>query len=189
MASFLVCSLRQSRVLDLEKKGFSPCGDLRMAVGRLGCGVAATGRRGVRARVFLRAWVWATEAPLCAGATLLLQVGALESSPQLVPAHSVFHQAVRGLYWHGAHWQLWRHIFSPRLTTGRGGQSFVGCFSIQLRSTWQSAYLKVPLSSSVRGYEGVWFYVRNLEGSMPTFTSLVLVSSAKWNYGVEPNRN
>lgn len=84
---------------------------------------------------------------------------------------------------------MWRHIFSPRLTTGRGGQSFVGCFSIQLRSTWQSAYLKVPLSSSVRGYEGVWFYVRNLEGSMPTFTSLVLVSSAKWNYGVEPNRN
>lgn len=101
----------------------------------------------------------------------------------------MFHQAVRGLYWHGAQWQLWRHIFSPRLTTGRGGQSFVGCFSIQLRSTWQSAYLKVPLSSSVRGYEGVWFYVRNLEGSMPTFTSLVLVSSAKWNYGVEPNRN
>lgn len=111
-------------------------------------------------------WVWATKAPLCAGATLLLQVGALESSPQLVPAHNVFHQAVRGLYWHGAHWQLWRHIFSPRLTTGRGGQSFVGCFSIQLCSTLQSAYLKVPLSSSVRGYEGVWFWCLAPNGTM-----------------------
>lgn len=30
------------------------------------------------------------------------------------------------------HWQLWKHFFSPRLTTGRGGQQFVDCFSIQL---------------------------------------------------------
>lgn len=48
-----------------------------------------------------------------------------------------------------------------------------------------ASYLSIPLPSSIRGYEGEWFYVRNLEDSVPTFTSLVLATKSEWDYGAE----
>lgn len=46
-------------------------------------------------------------------------------------------------------------------------------------------YLQIPFLSSVRSYEGKWFYVKNLEGSASQLTSRVLVSNVEWNYGAE----
>ena len=46
-------------------------------------------------------------------------------------------------------------------------------------------YFPIPLPSLVWGYEGEWFYVRNLGGSAPTFTSNVAVVQLHWSYGAE----
>jgi hypothetical protein len=46
-------------------------------------------------------------------------------------------------------------------------------------------YLQIPFLSSVRSYEGKWFYVKNLEGSASQLTSRVPVSNVEWNYGAE----
>jgi hypothetical protein len=42
-----------------------------------------------------------------------------------------------------------------------------------------------PLPSSIRCYEGEWFYVWNPEGSAPPFTSQIPVVKPEWNYSVE----
>jgi hypothetical protein len=41
------------------------------------------------------------------------------------------------------YWKLWQYLFSARVTLGRGGQSFVGLASIQLRSSRKVEYFKI----------------------------------------------
>jgi hypothetical protein len=48
----------------------------------------------------------------------------------------------------------------------------------------KSSYLSIPLPSSICGYEGEWFYFRNLEGSAP-FTGRVPVNKPEWSYDTE----
>jgi hypothetical protein len=48
-----------------------------------------------------------------------------------------------------------------------------------------ASYLPIPLPSSLCGYEGKWFYVRNLEGSALVFTSCIPVAQPHWTYSVE----
>lgn len=45
--------------------------------------------------------------------------------------------------------------------------------------------MRIPLPSSVRRYKGEWFFVRNLEGSAPTFISWIPVAKPEWPYGTE----
>lgn len=59
-----------------------------------------------------------------------------------------------------------------RVSPGRGGQSFVGSFNVQHCGSRMASYLSIPLPSSVRGDEGDWFYIRNLEGA-PAFIGCI----------------
>lgn len=56
------------------------------------------------------------------------------------------------------HWKMWRHMFSPWLSTARSGKSHVGNFTIQLRSSRQLSYLKIPFCHS--------FAIMSTSGSM-----------------------
>lgn len=64
-----------------------------------------------------------------------------------------------------APWKLWKNLFSVRVSLGRGGQSFAGSFNVQLCGSRMVSNLSIPFPSSVCGYEGEWFYVRNLGGA------------------------
>jgi hypothetical protein len=48
-----------------------------------------------------------------------------------------------------------------------------------------ASYLPITLPSFVRGYDGEWFYVWNLEGSVPVFTGLVPAGKPEWDYDSE----
>jgi hypothetical protein len=74
------------------------------------------------------------------------------------------------------HWMFWKHLFSARVSPGRGGQSFIGSFNIQLHGSQMASYLPISPHSSVCGYDGEWFYVRNLAGSAHAFTGYILVA-------------
>jgi hypothetical protein len=124
-------------------------------------------------------------APICARAALLLWVGEPKSPPKFHPSHSVYHHIVRGFPRHGIPWKLWRHLFSPRVSLGRCGQSHVCCFNIQLRGSRQESYLWIPLPYFVCSYEAEWFYMRNPGGSVPQFTGRVPASKPEWYYGVK----
>jgi hypothetical protein len=85
----------------------------------------------------------------------------------------------------GPHLKLWKHLFSPQVNLGRGNQSFVSSFNIQLYGSRNVSYLRISLLSSIHKYERKWFYVWNLEGSAPVFTGRILVAKPEWTYNVE----
>jgi hypothetical protein len=61
------------------------------------------------------------------------------------------------------------------MASGRSGQLYVCLANIQLRSDRKTKYFKIPLPSSM-WYEVEWFFVKNVAGSAPLFTSQELVT-------------
>jgi hypothetical protein len=89
------------------------------------------------------------------------------------------------------HWDLWTHLFSAEpfaLTTGekrvRMAVRAGGCI-LQLRQARAQQYIPAILVSSNKGWQRRWFYLRNDDGRLPSFSQLVVTSAgSNWRYGV-----
>jgi hypothetical protein len=58
-----------------------------------------------------------------------------------------------------------------------------GC-TLQLRSDWATLYIPATLTSSNKGWQSRWFYLRNDDGRLPTFTHRVVLEAEKWRWGL-----
>jgi hypothetical protein len=88
------------------------------------------------------------------------------------------------------HWDLWTHLFSAEpfaLTTGerrvRMAVRAGGCI-LQLRQARVQQYIPAILVSSNKGWQRWWFYLRNDDGRLPSFSQRVVTTAgSNWRYG------
>jgi hypothetical protein len=59
-----------------------------------------------------------------------------------------------------------------------------GCM-LQPRSDWVALYIPATLTSSNKGWQSRWFYLRNDDGQLPAFTRrVVLEAKERWRWGL-----
>jgi hypothetical protein len=93
------------------------------------------------------------------------------------------------------HWDLWTHFFSVELFASPTGERRVraavragGCI-LQLRQARASQYIPAVLVSSNKGWQRRWFYLRNDDGRLPSFSQrVVTVAADAWRYGTPHDR-
>jgi hypothetical protein len=63
-----------------------------------------------------------------------------------------------------------------------------GCI-LQLRQAWSLQYIPAILASSNKGWQRWWFYLRNDDGRLPSFSQRVVTAAAEnWRYGTPRER-
>jgi hypothetical protein len=88
------------------------------------------------------------------------------------------------------HWDLWTHLFSVELFASTTGERRVrmavragGCI-LQLRQARAQQYIPAILASSNKGWQRRWFYLRNDDGRLPSFSQWVVTAAGgNWRYG------
>jgi hypothetical protein len=88
------------------------------------------------------------------------------------------------------HWDLWTHLFSAELFALTTGEKKVcmavqagGC-TLQLRQGRVQQYIPDILVSSNKGWQRRWFYLRNDDGRLPSFSQrVVTVAGSNWCWG------
>jgi hypothetical protein len=93
------------------------------------------------------------------------------------------------------HWDLWTHFFSAELFASPTGERRVraavrasGCI-LQLRQARAPQYIPAILASSNKGWQRQWFYLRNDDGRLPSFSHrVVTVAADAWRYGTPHDR-
>jgi hypothetical protein len=75
-----------------------------------------------------------------------------------------------------SHWDLWLHLFraepfslSTDVMMVRNMVRVGGC-TLLLRSDQTQLYILAILTSSNKGWQGRWFYLRNDDGQQPVYT-------------------
>jgi hypothetical protein len=89
------------------------------------------------------------------------------------------------------HWNLWLHLFKEEhftKATGSGGLRKMvragGC-TLQVRQERSSLYIPTQLTSSNRGWQEGWFYLRNDNIRLPPYTGRIVTERPpKWRWGV-----
>jgi hypothetical protein len=89
------------------------------------------------------------------------------------------------------HWKLWLHLFKAEHFTKKAGERGVrravhakSC-TIQVRAGQGELYILTQLISSNSGWHDGWFYLRNDDGLLPSFSGQVLMSRKEnWSYGI-----
>jgi hypothetical protein len=87
------------------------------------------------------------------------------------------------------HWDLWTHLFSAELFALPTGERRVrtvvragGCI-LQLRQSRVPQYIPAIIVSSNKGWQRRWFYLRNDDGRLPSFSQRVVTAAAdNWRY-------
>jgi hypothetical protein len=90
---------------------------------------------------------------------------------------------------------LWTHFFSAELFASPTGERRVcaavragGCI-LQLRQSRASQYIPTVLASSNKGWQRRWFYLRNDDEMLPSFSQrVVTVAADAWRYGTPHDR-
>jgi hypothetical protein len=93
------------------------------------------------------------------------------------------------------HWDLWTHLFSAELFALPTGERRVrtavrdgGCI-LQLRQSRAPQYIPAILASSNKGWQRQWFYLRNDDGRLPSFSQRVVTATVdNWRYGTPHDR-
>jgi hypothetical protein len=93
------------------------------------------------------------------------------------------------------HLDLWTHLFSAELFALPAGERRVrtavragGCI-LQLRQSWAPQYIPAILASSNKGWQRRWFYLRNDDGRLPSFSQRVVTAAAdNWRYETPHDR-
>jgi Putative gypsy type transposon len=85
------------------------------------------------------------------------------------------------------HWMLWRHLFrvAPQRSRATGEVEAVGGAAFQLKSSRGHVYFRLPLPTSNRGWHGGWFFVKNVEESVPAFTGEPATPQECWQWGAD----
>jgi hypothetical protein len=88
------------------------------------------------------------------------------------------------------HWDLWTHLVSAELFALTTGEKKVrmavragGC-TLQLRQGRAQQYIPAILVSSNKGWQHRWFYLRNDDGRLPSFSQRVVTTAgSNWCWG------
>jgi hypothetical protein len=89
------------------------------------------------------------------------------------------------------HWDLWLHLFRaepfslPSEVRKVCRAIHVGGCTLQLGSDRAASYIRATLTSSNKGWQSRWFYLRNDDGRLPKFTHhVILGAEEKWRWGL-----
>jgi hypothetical protein len=116
-------------------------------------------------------------------------------SPNSISQAAIFAAVCEGYLGIDPHWDLWTHFFSVELfaspTEERRVRTAVragGCI-LQLRQARAPQYIPTILASSNKGWQRRWFYLRNDDGRLPSFSQRVVTAAADaWRYGTPRDR-
>jgi hypothetical protein len=97
---------------------------------------------------------------------------------------------LRGFFGVDPHWDLWTHLFSAELFASTMEAKKVcmavrvgGC-TLQLRPGRAQLYIPAILVSSNKGWQRRWFYLRNDDRRLPSFSQrVVTVAGSNWRWG------
>jgi hypothetical protein len=116
-------------------------------------------------------------------------------SPNSISQAAIFAAVCEGYLGIAPHWDLWTHLFSAELFASSTGERSVrmavragGCI-LQLRQARALQYILSILASSNKGWQRRWFYLRNDDGRLPSFSQRVVTAAAEnWRYGTPRDR-
>jgi hypothetical protein len=108
-------------------------------------------------------------------------------NPNSIAQAAIFAVVCEGFLGIEVHWDLWTHLFSAELfalTTDakkiRMAVRAGGC-TLQLRQGRTQLYIPVTLVSSNKGWQRRWFFLRNDDGRLPSFSHrVVTVVGSNW---------
>jgi hypothetical protein len=111
-------------------------------------------------------------------------------SPNSIAQAAIFAAVCEGFLGIAPHWDLWTHLFSAELFASTTGERRVrmavragGCI-LQLRQARAQQYIPAILASSNKGWQRRWFYLRNDDGRLPSFSQRVVTAAGgNWRYG------
>jgi len=115
-------------------------------------------------------------------------------SPNAITVTAVFAAVCEGYLGMMPHWELWLHLYrgelfnAPTGTTGVRKPVRAGCLNLVLKmgkTQRPREYILVGLSTKHAGWDSQWFYLRNDDDLLPTYTSrLITERPENWTYGV-----
>jgi hypothetical protein len=116
-------------------------------------------------------------------------------NPNSIAQATIFAAVCEGFLGIDPHWDLWTHLFSAEpfaLTTGEKRVHMAvragGCI-LQLRQARAQQYIPAILVSSNKGWQRRWFYLRNDDGRLPSFSQRVVTTAgSNWRYGAPRER-
>jgi hypothetical protein len=111
-------------------------------------------------------------------------------NPNSIAQAAIFATVCEGFLGIDRHWDLWTHLFFAELFALTTGENKVrmavragGC-TLQLRLAHAQQYIPSILVSSNKGSQRRWFYLRNDDGRLPSFSQrVVTVAGSNWRYG------
>jgi hypothetical protein len=114
-------------------------------------------------------------------------------APNAISQAATFVGICEGFLGISVNWDLWIHLFHAELftlpTTEQRTRRAVraGGMSLALRGQRKDDYIPCTMTTNNAGWERGWFYLRNDEPGLPTYTGLVLRERpASWHHGVSP---
>jgi hypothetical protein len=116
-------------------------------------------------------------------------------NPNSIAQAAIFATVCEGFLGIDPHWDLWTHLFSAEpfaLTMGEKRVCMAvragGCI-LQLRQARAQQYIPAILVSSNKGWQRRWFYLRNDNGRLPSFSQrAVTAAGSNWRYGAPRDR-
>jgi hypothetical protein len=112
-------------------------------------------------------------------------------NPNSIAQAAIFIAVCEGYLGIEPHWDLWVHLFhaepfSPPSEVRRVRLAvWASSCTLQLRSDWTQLYIPVTLTSSNKGWQSRWFYLRNDDERLPAFTHrVVLGADERWRWGL-----
>jgi len=115
-------------------------------------------------------------------------------SPNAITVAVVFAAVCEGYLGMMPHWELWLHLYrgelfnAPTGTTGVRKPVRAGCLNLTLKTGKTERpreYIPVGLLTNHAGWDSQWFYLRNDDDLLPTYTGhLITERPENWTYGV-----
>jgi hypothetical protein len=111
-------------------------------------------------------------------------------NPNSIAQVAIFVAVCEGFLGIDLHWDLWPHLFSVEFFAASTDVKKVrmavragGC-TLQLRSGRAKQYIPASLVSSNKGWQNRWFYLRNDDGVLPSFSQRVVTAVGdNWRWG------
>jgi hypothetical protein len=116
-------------------------------------------------------------------------------NPNSIAQAAIFAAVCEGFLGIEVHWDLWTHLFSTELfaltTNAKKVRMAVragGC-TLHLRQGRAQQYIPAILVSSNKGWQRRWFYLRNNDGRLLSFSQRVVTATGgNWSWGATRER-
>jgi hypothetical protein len=110
-------------------------------------------------------------------------------NPNSIAQATIFAVVCEGFLGIDPHWDLWTHLFSAEFFAASTDVKKVrmavragGC-TLQLRSGHAQQYIPASFVSSNKGWQNRWFYLRNDDGMLPSFSQRVVTAAGNnWRW-------